>query len=267
MAATRFVAHRGGAALWPENSLTAFRNAIALGARVLELDVHLTADGEVAVIHDSTVDRTTTGRGPVCAHTAEALRRLRLRGRDGVLLDEGVPMLDDVLALAAPAGAALLVEIKAPGPAVAYERIAGDVRPVPGPRYEGLEAKVLASLPAAGMADRTMMMAFNPAVVAHVRALAPRQPTALLVDRDHVERSGAAPAAAVTWAAAAGVTFLGLHHAVCDASVVAAARQAGIAVGVFTVNDEAEMRRLVDLEVDVIITDRADLAQRLQGEA
>ena len=54
---TRYVAHRGGAAQWPENSLTAFRNAIALGARVLELDVHLTADGVVAVIHDPTLDR------------------------------------------------------------------------------------------------------------------------------------------------------------------------------------------------------------------
>ena len=52
--ATRYVAHRGGASQWPENSLTAFRNAIALGAGILEMDVHLTADGTVAVIHDAT---------------------------------------------------------------------------------------------------------------------------------------------------------------------------------------------------------------------
>ena len=61
---TRYVAHRGGAAQWPENSLTAFRKAIALGARVLELDVHLTADGVVAVIHDPTLDRTTSRHRP-----------------------------------------------------------------------------------------------------------------------------------------------------------------------------------------------------------
>ena len=60
---TCYVAHRGGAAQWPENSLTAFRNAIAMGARVLEMDVHLTADGAVAVIHDATLDRTTSSRG------------------------------------------------------------------------------------------------------------------------------------------------------------------------------------------------------------
>ncbi len=75
---TRYVAHRGGAAQWPENSLTAFRNAIALGARVLELDVHLTADGAVAVIHDPTLDRTTSGHGPVATR-----HRRRSRGARG----------------------------------------------------------------------------------------------------------------------------------------------------------------------------------------
>ena len=72
---TRYVAHRGGAAQWPENSLTAFRNAVALGAQVLELDVHLTADGVVAVIHDPTLDRTTSGHGAVGRATAASSRR------------------------------------------------------------------------------------------------------------------------------------------------------------------------------------------------
>ena len=56
-------AHRGGALLWPENSLTAFRQALALGVDYLETDIHLTADGEVVILHDPTLDRTTTGRG------------------------------------------------------------------------------------------------------------------------------------------------------------------------------------------------------------
>src|SRR5262249_41546440 len=85
--ANRYVGHRGGAAQWPENSMTAFRNAIAAGARVLELDVHLAADGTVAVIHDSTLDRTTSGHGPVGRATAADLARARLRGRDGVFTD------------------------------------------------------------------------------------------------------------------------------------------------------------------------------------
>lgn len=259
----RFVVHRGGAALWPENSLLAFRSAIALGARLLEFDVHRTADGEAAVIHDPTLDRTTNGSGPVAAHTATELRAVRLKGLDGALTDQWVPTLGEVLALAAPAGVALLVEIKTPGPAVRYERQGDRVRVVPGPRYDGLEQTVLEAVGAAGVADRTYVMAFNPAVLAEVRALAPRQPTALLVDHLHLEGAGAPATEAVAWATAARATFLGLRSTLCDERVVAAAREAGIALGVFTVNEEAAMRRLAELGVDVIITDRADLAARL----
>ena len=264
---TRYVAHRGGAAQWPENSLTAFRNAIALGARVLELDVHQTADGAIAVIHDPTLDRTTSGHGPVARVTAADLARLRLRGKDGALSDDHVPTLDEVLALAGPAGAALLVEVKTPGPAVRYERQGERVTAVPGPRYEGLERNVLDLLRSAGVSDRTFIMAFNPAVLAEVRALAPEQPTTLLVDRRHVEQSGARPVETVAWAREARASFLGVHYSLCDAAVVEAAHRAKISVGVFTVNDEPTMRRLAALGVDVIISDRADLVTRLQAEA
>jgi glycerophosphoryl diester phosphodiesterase len=263
--APRYVVHRGGAARWPENSLLAFRSAIAAGARLLELDVHATADGGVAVIHDPTVDRTTDGAGPVAAHTLAELGRLRLRGPDGTLGDEWVPTLDEVLAVAAPAGVALLVELKTPGPAVRYERAGGRVCARPGPRYAGLERRVLDALARASVAGRTTLMAFNPAVLAEVRALAPGQPTALLVDRQHVAGAGASAADAVEWAATAGATFLGLHWTLCDAGVVDAARTAGVALGVFTVNDEAAMRRLAGLGVDVIITDRPELVALMDG--
>jgi glycerophosphoryl diester phosphodiesterase len=263
----RYVAHRGGAALWPENSLEAFRGALALGAALLELDVHLTADGHVAVIHDATVDRTTTGSGAVARHTAAELRRLRLKKRDGTPTDDGVPMLEDVLALAAPSAVVLLVEIKTPGPAVTYTATAGTVQSVPGARYPGLEQRVLALLADAGLAGRANLMAFNPAVLAEVRALAPGQATTLLVDRQHVAGAGVPGAAAVAWAVGVGASFLGLHASLCDADVIAAARTAGIAVGVFTVNDEVEMRRLAALGVSVIISDRADLVAKLEREA
>ena len=264
---TRYVAHRGGAAQWPENSLSAFRNALALGARILELDVHLTADGAVAVIHDPTLERTSSGTGPVAASTTADLKRARLRGPDGVLTDDWVPTLDEVLALAGPAGAALLVEVKTPGPAVRYERQGERVTAVPGPRYEGLERNVLDLLRSAGVSDRTFIMAFNPAVLAEVRALAPEQPTTLLVDRRHVEQSGARPVETVAWAREARASFLGVHYSLCDAAVVEAAHRAKISIGVFTVNDEPTMRRLAALGVDVIISDRADLVTRLQAEA
>ncbi|HEU5193292.1 MAG TPA: glycerophosphodiester phosphodiesterase family protein [Methylomirabilota bacterium] len=264
---THYVAHRGGAAQWPENSLSAFRNAIAGGAQILECDVHLTADGEVAVMHDPTLDRTSSGTGPVARCTAADLKRARLRGPDGALTDDCVPTLREVLAIAAPAVLALLVEMKTPGPAVRYERRGAGFVAVPGPRYEGLERKVLDLLHEAGIAERTFILAFNPAVLAEVRALAPKQPLALLVDRHHVEEAGAPPIETVAWARAAEANFLGMHYTLCEAAVVEAAHAAGITVGVFTVNDEATMRRLAGWGVDVIISDRADLVARLQAEA
>jgi glycerophosphoryl diester phosphodiesterase len=218
------------------------------------------------VIHDPTLDRTTSGHGPVARVTAADLARLRLRGKDGALSDDHVPTLDEVLALAAPAGVAMLVEIKTPGQDVRYERRGEQAVAVPGPRYDGLERKVLDALRGAGMSERAYVMAFNPAILAEVRVLAPAQATTLLVDRRHVEDSGARPIDTVAWAVEARASFVGMHYSLCDASVVEAAHRAKIAVGVFTVNDEATMRRLAGFGVDVIISDRADLVTRLQAE-
>src|SRR5882672_10189082 len=98
--ATLLAAHRGGALLWPENSLLAFRNAVALGADFIEFDVHLSREGEVMVIHDPTLDRTTNGQGAVRDRTVAELKALRLKDRAGVVTGETVPTLDEVIAAA-----------------------------------------------------------------------------------------------------------------------------------------------------------------------
>jgi len=262
----RCAAHRGGAALWPENSLLAFRNAIALDCDLLELDVHRTADGELAVIHDPTLDRTSDGSGPVASLTAAELRRARLRGPDGTLTDERVPLLDDVLALAAPSRVELLVEVKGPaaGFGVSYERGGS---PIPGPRYEGLEETLLAKLARAGLEQRVTIMAFNPPVLARVGELVPRRRTTLLVAARHVEQAGAGPEAAIDWAVRAGATDAGLQFPLVNEAVVRAARAAGLTLGAWTVNGEDAMRRLAALGVDVITSDRPDLLRRVLGLA
>ena len=99
--ATLLAAHRGGSLLWPENSLLAFKNALALGADFIEFDVHLSRDGEVVVIHDATLDRTTTGTGSVRDRTLAELKTLRLKDRSGTVSQEPVPTLDEVAAVAA----------------------------------------------------------------------------------------------------------------------------------------------------------------------
>jgi glycerophosphoryl diester phosphodiesterase len=101
-------AHRGGALLWPENSLTAFRHALALPIEEVECDVHLSADGVAMVHHDATLDRTTEGTGPVAHRTAAELAATPLRG-----LNEGLPSLAALLELVAASGKLLRLEIKA----------------------------------------------------------------------------------------------------------------------------------------------------------
>ena len=101
-------AHRGGALLWPENSLTAFRQALALPIEEVECDVHLSADGVAMVHHDATLDRTTEGTGPLSHRTAAELAATKLRG-----LDEGPPTLAVLLELVAAAGKLLRLEVKA----------------------------------------------------------------------------------------------------------------------------------------------------------
>jgi len=245
---TRIAAHRGGSALWPENSLLAFQNAIALGSDLLELDVHQSRDGVVAVIHDATVERTTDGRGAVASLTAADLRRLRLRGPHGAPTAEHVPTLDEVLAAAAPSHAGLLIEVKAPSLAV---------------RYDGLEERVLAAVATAGLQARVTIMAFDPRVILRIRELAPRMRTSFLVDHATVERAGGPAEVSIEWARATGATDVGLQYTLLDERVVAAARAASLALGVWTVNYETAMRRMLELGVDILTTDRPDLARRL----
>src|SRR5882724_5469552 len=145
---TRLAAHRGGARLWPENSLRAFRESLALGADLVELDVHLTADGALAVIHDATLRRTTDRLGRVRTRTAAELRRARLRGPDRRLTTEHVPMLEEALAIVAAAGADVLVEVKVPGRGLGV-RYFPRSRIRPGARYKGIEERAIAALSSA----------------------------------------------------------------------------------------------------------------------
>ena len=264
---TRLAAHRGGARLWPENSLRAFRESLALGVDLLELDVHLTADGRVVVVHDAMLERTTDGSGAIGERTAADLARVRLRGPDGVLTDERLPTFDEVLGVVAPSRAGLLVEVKGPvaGVNVIYERGDGEARITSGPAYPGLVPKTLAALRQASMLGRVNVMGFSPEVVTETRALEPGVPTTFLVAAAHVRSVDAPPEAPVAWATRLGATDLGIQHTLASPDVIAAARTAGLRVGVWTVNDEEAMRHVIALGVDVLTTDRPDLARRVLG--
>jgi glycerophosphoryl diester phosphodiesterase len=248
MIAPLFAAHRGGALLWPENSLLAFRNALALGADYLELDVHLTRDGEVVVIHDPTLDRTTTGTGPVRLRNLAELGALRLKDRGGAVVEERIPTLQQVVELTAAGKRQLLLEIKV------------DER---RERYPGIEEKVFAVLDRHRFVPFTVVMAFEGETWRRVRQLRPEARVAALYSARRL------PAAAVgselLVLGQAGVAFVGLEHTIVTAEVAQQARLAGLTLGVWTVNERGAIARFIDQGVGVVITDRPDLAKDLLG--
>ena len=247
--ATLVAAHRGGAALWPENSLLAFRQALALGVDALEFDLHMTADGEVVVLHDPTLDRTSTAKGPVRELSLADLAQVRLKARDGTVTDERVSTFAQVLDLAASTSVELVPEIKIDAT---------------GQRYDGIEEKVLALLRSRGLLARATVQAFQRETIRRLRELEPTARTMFLVTRGDVERERTRPTEAVRRARELGATDLGMNHRLIDAEVVSAARGAGIRLAAWTVNEAADIRRMIDLGVDMVMSDRPDLVKRLR---
>ena len=245
-AAPFLAAHRGGSLLWPENSLLAFRNALVLGADFIEFDVHLSRDGEVMVIHDATLDRTTTGAGPVRDRSVTELKSVRLKDRSGAVTAESLPTLDEVVAVAAQAKRRMLLEIKVDAAKA---------------RYPGIEEKTLAILDRHAMTASTVVMAFEAPTWRRVRELRPDVATCALYSARALGRSSLT--AELETLRAAGVRFIGVEHTVVDAAAVKQAQEAGIGLGAWTVNNPADMQRMIGAGVTILITDQPDVAKTL----
>ena len=242
-------AHRGGAALWPENTLVAFEGAIRLGLRHLETDLQITRDGALVTLHDPTVDRTTDGRGPAAALTLAELQRLDAGHRftpDGGATfpyrGQGirVPALDEVLAL--HPDVCVNLEIKSPDPAAA--------RVVWGFIHHHR------------VHDRVLVASEHAPVVREFRAQS----------RGRVATSAGAAEVLRFWLAARlgrgprsrpdydALQIPPTHGplTVIHPRLVDAARRHDLHVHAWTIDDPAEMRRLIDLGVDGLVSDRPD---------
>jgi glycerophosphoryl diester phosphodiesterase len=219
-------AHRGGSALAPENTIDAFDNGLALGADGLELDVHLSRDGVVVVHHDRTLDRTTALRGPIAARTAPELAQA------------GVPALADVLARYRDPR--VIIELKV--------------------NHPDLARAVVDVVRAAGAAERVCLGSFGLRVLRAVRAMAPEMATS--GSREEVRwalyRSWCRwPVRQVGYQGYQVPERSGSTRVVTP-QFVEHARQAGLGVQVWTVDDPSDARRLLSYGVDALITDRPD---------
>jgi len=214
--------HRGAGFLEPENTLRAIRRAIALEADQVEIDVQLTRDGHLVLMHDSTVDRTTNGTGNVADLTLDEIRRLDA-GQD-----ERVPTLEEALTLA-DGKITPQIELKAPGTADA----------------------VVQTLNAMGGVDKVVLTSFLHQQLLEVQKL----------NRDIRLGAlwGRLPPDVVSRSQHLGVQALHIWHEFIDPSLVAAAHARNLLIRAWNANTEEEMQRLIDLGVDAIGSDRPDL--------
>ncbi|MDZ7799300.1 MAG: glycerophosphodiester phosphodiesterase [Trueperaceae bacterium] len=250
------MAHQGGDGLWPSSTRYAFDRAVTLGVDVLEMDVHLSQDGRLVVIHDDTVDRTTDASGAVADHDAETLAamdagwswspgpatgRVPYRG-----FGYGVPALADVLNDHPDAPVA--IEIKPEGPEAATAlcrrlreegRTAGAL--VASFHQDAMDAFRNACPDVATSATRAEARTF--VILSRLRLAGPLRPRfdALQVP---VEQGGLT---------------------VATPSLLGAAHAKGVQVHVWTINDPDAMQRLLRMGVDGLITDRPDRALRATG--
>ena len=247
LSAPSVIAHRGGSKLRPENTLAAFEHAVALGVDACECDVHLSADGEVVVIHDPTLDRTTNTHGPVERMTMRELAQVDAAHAFGTeagfpFRDRGigVPRLVDLLDRFR--GLPWVVEIKGERPEVA-ERVVGVLRDL-------------------NAFDRVVVGAFSQTVLDVVRRLAPRVPTGAssLEARASARRAyfrlpiGRRPFDVLQ------VPYRAKGRVVFGEPLVRVARRAGMPVHAWVIDEPGDMRRLLDWGVTGLISDRPDLA-------
>lgn len=244
-------AHRGGAALRPENTIASFDHGLSLGADGLEFDVHLSRDGVVVVHHDATLERTTNGRGRLGLLTADELAEIDaaysfrpagdtsqnfpFRGKG-----HGVPRLSKVLARYP--GIPLIIEMKANDPELAY--------------------RTIEEIRAARALDRVSLGSFGWRVLRAARRYEPDISTG--ASREEVRlalyRSWLAWRLGRTAYRELQVPERSGPTRIVSRRFIRHAHRAGLAVKVWTVNDPHDMRRLLEWGVDALISDRPDLA-------
>lgn len=232
------IAHRGASADHPENTLAAFAAAVDAGADLVELDARLTADGVVVVLHDADLSRTTDLEGPVHERTLSEVKRAD--ASQGAGERQEVPTLLEVLELLVGTETGVDVEIKNLPGEPAYELGGGAI----------VEA-VVACL--RGFPDPTIVTCFDPFTLRSVRAAAPRLPTGLLT----LATEGVQAALELTLDE--GHAWLLPHAGTLDRQgddLLAAARERGVSVGTWTVDDEAVIERLFRRGLAAVATNR-----------
>jgi glycerophosphoryl diester phosphodiesterase len=238
------IAHRGASAAAPPNTLAAFEKALQLGADGIELDVRLCADGVPVVIHDATVDATTSRSGSVAKMTLAQLKKLDAGSPfDRIFAGERIPTLIEVLEAV---GKQHMVNIELKSDAVWGAR---------------LEHAVVDAIARCESDERVLLSSFNPLALRRIQRIAPHLATAMLYTPATLSSLGLGRLISPRRYAAVHP-----HHSLVDKGHMRWARQHNYRVHVWTVDDEGVMRRLIGHGVDGIITNVPDLLHGILRE-
>lgn len=237
------IAHRGASGYAPENTFAAFRKAVAMGASFIETDLQLSRDARFVAIHDPTVNRTTNGQGSVHDMTLGELRRLDAGSWFGSeFAGERIPTLEEILEFAKKHDVVFYLEMKPSG-------------------SWGGEHALISAVRDAGEIARTVVISFDPVILASTRRIEPTLMTGLLYE-------GQIPNP-LDKAVEIGARQLAVRGDLVTPRLLREARQRDLQVVCWTVNQPAHMRLLVEAGVDGVISDYPDrlleLARRRDG--
>lgn len=227
------VAHRGASAELPENTLPAFVRAIELGADVVEADVRLSRDDVALILHDADLDRTTSGSGPLRAMDSDAARVLDAGG------GAQIPTLVEVLEVAR-----------------GRVRVNLDIKEL------GAVAPAVAAVTQLDMIDAVSFISFMPEVWEALEPINPGCPVIQLVD----SAAGLASMAMGDVGTQSHMAGLGVPAAIVTEGLVDRMHRHGQGVFAWTVDDDAEMRRLIGLGVNGIVTNRIGTLVQVERE-
>ena len=235
-------AHRGASGIMPENTLASFQKAAELGADGVELDIQLTKDGELVVIHDETVDRTTDGKGWVKDYTFEEIRKLNACN---TFHDAGtfqIPTMKEVFELLKPTGLTINIELKT-----------GIID------YSGIEEKIVALTHEEGFEDRVIYSSFNHYSIMKIQKLDPKAITAFLYSDGPLDMPEYGKEHHVN----------ALHPALYNLRMpdfMKKCHEYGLDVNVWTVNTEEYAKLCIQAGVNAIITNYPDMVQKVIRE-
>lgn len=229
------IAHRGFSGRYPENTMLAFEKALEAGADGIELDVQLTKDGQMVILHDERLDRTTNGSGFVKDYIYEELEKLDAHGEfKGKFEKQRLPLLKEYFEWVKDTGLITNIELKN-----------GSYY------YSGMERMVCGMAAEFGLEDRIILSSFNPASIVLCKQIAPHIKMGFLC----VTPIGNAEA----FIRDCGVNYLhsDVHRTPDD--LIISCKAAGIGVNLWNVNEEDQMDRLLKLGINGIITNYPDV--------